>query len=54
MKKCNYCEGRGYTFVLDKKTFYGIPVGKETGVRKQCTKCFGKGVKSEQTKILGK
>lgn len=49
MKKCKHCEGKGFVFdtvafFRNKKT-YGIPVLENKGVKRTCSKCYGKGAK---------
>lgn len=49
MKKCKRCNGRGFVFGLinemTNKTIMGFPVSRETGIKKTCPNCFGKGLK---------
>lgn len=49
MKKCKHCNGNGFVFgtilVTTNKTFFGFPVTNESGVKKVCSKCYGKGIK---------
>ncbi|HFJ9362261.1 TPA: hypothetical protein ACGW42_005328 [Bacillus cereus] len=48
-KKCKSCNGRGFIFekTVDLKinfSNFGYSL-RETGMKMQCVKCFGKGVK---------
>lgn len=55
MKKCKACKGKGFTSRNDtSKLFFGISLTRDTGLRVQCDKCFGKGFRNEQVVIRNK
>lgn len=46
-RRCGHCSGNGFVFdsitLPGNKTFFGIPVLEDKGIKVTCTKCFGKG-----------
>ena len=48
-RTCGHCNGRGFVFesitLPGNKTFFGVPVLEDKGIKVPCGKCFGKGMK---------